>query len=117
MAEHGKMSDRINTERTEEFIEEHESLSDIKLDFMARLVTIVIAALGLITALAWDRTLEDIFTEYFGPLTNLSQKILYASLLTIISVIITLALRRSFIRKEVGHRIRHRRVTRNSHKK
>ena len=101
------MSDRINTAHTTEFFEE-ESLHDIKLDFMTRLVTIVIAALGLITALAWDRTLEDLFTAFFGPLNSLSQKITYAVLITLLAVCVTLMLRRTYIRKEVGHRIRRR---------
>jgi H+/gluconate symporter-like permease len=108
MPEYPHMSERINIAHEEEFFEE-ESVRDIKLDFMARLMTIVIAALGLITALAWDRTLEDIFTAYFGPLNNLSQKILYASIITLVAVLVTLFLRRTFIRKEVGHRIRRRR--------
>ena len=101
------MSERIDSGRAEAFIED-ESIHDIKLDFMARLVTILIGALGLITALAWDRTLEDVFAEYFGPLSTLSKKVTYATVITLLAVVVTLILRRSFIKKEVGHRIRHR---------
>ena len=105
--EYTKMSQRINTNRTEEFFDD-ESIHDIKTDFMGRLVTIVIAAMGLITALAWDRTLEDIFTTFFGPLNSLSHKITYAVVLTLLAVTITILLRRAFIKKETGRRIRQR---------
>ena len=105
--EYKKMSDRINSDRAEEFMNE-ENVLDIKTDFMDRLVTIIIAALGLITALAWDRTLEDIFTEYFGPLTSLSHKIIYAGVITVIAVTVTIFLRRMFIRKEKKRRGRGR---------
>ena len=73
---------------------------------MGRLVTIVIAAMGLITALAWDRTLEDIFTYLFGPLNSLSRKITYAVVITLLAVTITILLRRAFIKKESGRRSR-----------
>ena len=98
--EYTKMSDRINSHPTEEFIEEEE-IHDIKKDFAVRFATIVIAGLGLITALAWDRTLEDLFTEYFGPLNSISSKVIYASLITFFAVVISLILRRTFIRKAI----------------
>ncbi len=97
------MSDRINSDRAEEFLDS-QRLLDIKTDFMGRLVTIVIAALGLITALAWDRTLEDLFEHFFGPLTSLESKMLYASLITIGAVFVTVLLRRAFITKDKKRR-------------
>ncbi|MEI8130672.1 MAG: DUF5654 family protein [bacterium] len=110
--EHSKMSDRINSDRAEDFLDS-QHLLDIKTDFAGRLVTIIVAALGLITALAWDRTLEDIFTHFFGPLTSLSRKITYTVVITIFAVAITILLRRFFIikeqvRKRVDHLRRHR---------
>ena len=100
------MSERINSHATEEFIED-EQVHDIKTDFRVRFVTITIAGLGLITALAWDRTLEDLFTEYFGPLNSVSSKVLYASLITFFAVVVSLILRRTFIRKEIKSRRKH----------
>lgn len=96
--EHTKMSDRINSYTTQEFLDE--SIRDIKTDFTGRLVTIIIAALGLITALAWDRTLEDLFTEFFGPLDSLSHKLMYASIVTVLAVFATVLLRKFFIKEK-----------------
>ena len=93
------MSERINSDRAQEFLKS-QRISGIKTDFMGRLVTIIIAGLGLITALAWDRTLEDIFTTFFGPLSSLSRKITYAVVITIVAVIVTIFLRKMFIQTE-----------------
>lgn len=104
---HERMSERINSHTSEEFLEA-QKVADIKTDFATRLVTIMLAALGLITALAWDRTLEDIFTNFFGPLNRLSIKILYAVLITLLTVTLTIFLRRIFIiKKERYQRRRH----------
>ncbi len=97
--ETSKMSDRVNSDRAEEFLDS-QHLLDIKTDFAGRLVTIIVAALGLITALAWDRTLEDVFTHFFGPLTSLSRKMTYTIVITIFAVVVTIILRRFFIIKE-----------------
>ena len=105
--ETSRMSESINSDRAAEFLDKQQLL-DIKTDFMGRLVTIIIAALGLITALAWDRTLEEIFTHFFGPLTSLSRKITYTVVITVFAVGITILLRKMFIIKEqVRKRIDH----------
>ena len=97
--EYHKMSERLDVHREREFFNDEET-ADIKLDFFGRMVTIMIAALGLITALAWDRTLEDIFTSLFGPLNSLSRKISYAVLITVLAVVLSIILRKYFIRKK-----------------
>lgn len=99
------MNQEINVARSEEFLAD-EMVHDIKTDFLGRLVTIIIAGMGLITALAWDRTLEDLFIEFFGPLNSLSSKVIYASVITIFAVAVSLFLRRIFISKEVKNRQR-----------
>ncbi len=97
--EHSRMSDRIGSKHEKDFIDE-ETVRAIQVDFMGRLVTITIGGLGLITALAWDRTLEDIFIEFFGPLTTLGRKLTYTLLITVFAVLVTILLRKIFIMKE-----------------
>lgn len=57
------------------------------LDKMSALVT---AAFGLVAALAWNEAIKGIFKEVFGTQETLIPMIIYASVVTVIAVIITL---------------------------
>ncbi len=67
-------------------------LDQIHRQFFDRLVILAIASLGLITALAWDETLREIFRRIFGNDGSLSDKILYTVVITLIAVTISLLL-------------------------
>jgi NADH:ubiquinone oxidoreductase subunit H len=61
-------------------------------DFIFRLGTLFIASLGLVTALAWEDAARSTFTEIFGPLDNIADKLLYAIIITALAVIISISI-------------------------
>lgn len=81
------------------FDETKELLKELKVNHVAdqfsnRVITLVIASLGLTTALAWDDTLKELFRTIFGSGETLSNKLFYSVSVTLIAVIITLVLAR-----------------------
>ncbi len=68
------------------------SVNKVGTEFLERVILLIVAGLGLITALAWDTVLKDIFNLIFGDLGSLYQKIAYALLLTLITTIVTMRL-------------------------
>ncbi|MES2059946.1 MAG: DUF5654 family protein [Patescibacteria group bacterium] len=83
----------------EEFIRKYE-IRRIHIDFFERLIFLIIAGLGLITALAWDVFFKDFFIEIFGHIDSTDQKLLYAVLLTFLTVVVTIFLRKCFKRRK-----------------
>ena len=79
----------------EKFMEKYE-LRRVRSDVLERVVTLVIAALGLIAALAWDETLKQLFDELFGGRDTLGGKFSYAVLITVIAAFISVRLGRLF---------------------
>ncbi len=67
--------------------EKVKSLREEILDKMGALVT---AAFGLVAALAWNEAIKAIFKEVFGTQETLIPMIIYASVVTVIAVVITL---------------------------
>ena len=72
-------------------------LKEIELDrihheFVNRLSTIVLAALGLVTALAWDDVLRQMFADFLGAESTLLQKIYYAVTVTFLAAFISVIL-------------------------
>ena len=88
----------INTENTKEFFEE-EDFREIKMTFIGRVVTIIIASLSLIAALAWDETLHDLFREFFTSSESIGAKLGYAILVTLLTVVISVLVGRRFLKK------------------
>ena len=76
------------------------SMREIKNEFIGRVVTIVIAGLALITALAWDETLKGVFTYFFGELTGLNNKLLYALTVTFFAVVVSIIIGKIFLKKK-----------------
>ena len=94
----------VKIPQMEEFVENMKNpkpmADDIKIEFLGRVVTIVIAGLGLITVLAWDETLKDLYEQFFSHITNVSQKLGYAVFVTIFSVLVSIIIGRIFIKKK-----------------
>ena len=92
--------DRENKEvgALEKFLEKYE-LHRASYDFTDRIIIIVIGALGLIAALAWDDALKGIFETFFGEQHTLGEKIFYAFLITAVAAGISVTLRRFLLRK------------------
>ena len=62
------------------------------LDKISALVT---AAFGLVAALAWNDAIKTIFKEVFGESNTIGPMVLYAVIVTIIAVILTIIVARA----------------------
>jgi len=68
-------------------VEKEEPLKVIALDKMAALIT---AAFGLVAALAWNEAIKAIFKEIFGEADAIGPLLIYAIVVTIAAVILTI---------------------------
>ena len=64
-----------------------EPLKVIALDKMAALIT---AAFGLVAALAWNEAIKAIFKEIFGEAEAIGPLLIYAIVVTVAAVILTI---------------------------
>ncbi|MBC8515679.1 MAG: hypothetical protein H8D31_00340 [Nitrosopumilus sp.] len=62
------------------------------LDKMAALIT---AAFGLVAALAWNDAIKAVFKEIFGTADAVGPMLIYAIMVTIIAVILTIIVARA----------------------
>ncbi|MEK7506935.1 MAG: DUF5654 family protein [Patescibacteria group bacterium] len=69
-------------------------------DFFEKVALLIISALGFITALAWVEAAKVTFQQLFGGLTTITQRFLYALLITLISVIISVVIGKVFLRRK-----------------
>lgn len=71
--------------------EEPKTLKEEILDKFGALIT---AAFGLVAALAWNEAIKAIFKEVFGTAESIIPLIIYASMVTIIAIILTFIIAR-----------------------
>ena len=90
---------REGVEHVEEFLKDQKNLRSLRVNFIERIVTIVIAGLGLIAVLAWDDALKHLFHELFAEESTLVQEFLYAIVLTILASLVAVALGKILIHK------------------
>ena len=72
--------------------EKEEPMKVIVLDKIAALVT---AAFGLVAALAWNEAIKAIFKEIFGEADSIGPLLIYAIVVTIAAVVLTIIVARS----------------------
>ncbi|MDB5183086.1 MAG: hypothetical protein JWO47_870 [Candidatus Saccharibacteria bacterium] len=82
-----------------ERILEHYELNRIHTDVFEKAILLVIASLGLITALAWDTALSSLFERMFGGRQTLAEELSYAAVITIIAAVVSVLLGRSIKKK------------------
>ncbi len=73
-------------------VEKEETLKVIALDKIAALIT---AAFGLVAALAWNDAIKAIFKEIFGEADAIGPMLIYAIVVTIAAVILTILVARA----------------------
>lgn len=91
------IKEKFEISEMEKFLEKHE-LRHIHSDVLERIITLVIAALGLIAALAWDEALRHIFETLFGGKGTLFEEISYAIAITVLAALISVQLGRLFFK-------------------
>ncbi len=99
MAEDKGIQSKIGFKDMEEFLDAYE-IKKIRSSFVDKITTIIFVALGLVTALAWEEALRSIFEYLFGHVDTVGEKTLYALIITLITVIISVYFGKYFINKK-----------------
>jgi hypothetical protein len=63
-------------------------------EVLDRVIQLVVAAFGLVAALAWNDAIQTLFTAVLGEAGSLAAKFLYAVLITGVVVFVTVRLSR-----------------------
>ena len=70
----------------------------MKIEILDKIAALITAAFGLIAALAWNGAIRAIFERLFGTADNITAMIVYAVIVTIIAVLVTIWIARSLKR-------------------
>lgn len=62
----------------------------LKVQILDKIAALVTAAFGLVAALAWNGAILAIFKEFFGEADSIGPMVIYAIVVTIIAVILTI---------------------------
>lgn len=62
----------------------------MKSEILEKIAALLTAAFGLVAALAWNGAIRAIFEELFGSADNITAMLIYAVLVTIIAVLVTI---------------------------
>ena len=74
---------------------EEEEKPTLKTEVLDKISALVTAAFGLVAALAWNDAIKTIFKEVFGESNTIGPMVLYAVIVTIIAVILTIVVARA----------------------
>ncbi|MCH9657412.1 DUF5654 family protein [archaeon] len=75
--------------------EEEEKPATIKQEILDKLSALIMAAFGLVAALAWNDAIKAIFKEVFGDSSTVVPMLIYASMVTVIAVIVIIIVARA----------------------
>lgn len=65
---------------------------ELKKEVSNKLTALITAAFGLVAALAWNDTIKTLFVTLFGTADNLWAMLVYALVVTLIAVFVTIKL-------------------------
>ena len=65
----------------------------MKKKVIEKLAALITAAFGLVAALAWNDTIKAIFKQVFGTAEGVWSMLIYAVIVTIIAVLVTIKIR------------------------
>ena len=68
---------------------------EFKVQLLETFASLITAAFGLVAALAWNDTIKAVIKEAFGTEDDLVGMVVYAIIVTVIAVIMTLLISRS----------------------
>lgn len=75
--------------------ESKEGQASLKVEILDKIAALVTAAFGLVAALAWNEAIKAIFKEIFGTAEAIGPMLIYAIVVTIIAVILTIVVARA----------------------
>lgn len=82
----------------EKFLKRYE-IAHLRSTIFERFTILILSASGFVAALAWDDALKGMFKEFIGLSGTIGGKFLYALLVTIVAVILSMILGRKLIEK------------------
>jgi len=91
---------KSDIEKIQKMLEEQE-FHRLHSTFFERITILLISAMGLVTALAWDEAFKDFFEHFVAPLDTFGAKFYYAFLITVLAVILSIILGKIFLKKKV----------------
>ena len=74
----------------------------LKTEVLDKIAALVTAAFGLVAALAWNDAIKAVFKEIFGTEDAIGPMLLYAIIVTIIAVILTILVARAAANAKEG---------------
>ncbi len=93
-----KESTENNLDKLDGLLKEYE-LDNIHSDFIEKLIFLFIAALGIITAVAWDQVLKLIAQELFDKVGDVWSKVIYAIFVTAITVLVSIIVNKVYMKR------------------
>jgi len=69
-------------------------IKEVKREFKERTITLILGGFGLVAALAWNEAIKTLFETIFPKKNELIGKFIYAAIVTIVVVIISLQLKK-----------------------
>ena len=87
------------SEQIETFLKTRE-LAKFRVSFVEKITILIISAFGLIAALAWDDAFKTLFGVLFHNLSLLQEKFLYAGIITILAVILSILLSKLILKEK-----------------
>ena len=75
--------------------DEEEKPATLKQEILDKTAALIIAAFGLIAALAWNDAVKAIFKAVFGDTSTIGPMLLYAIIVTVIAVMLTMTVARA----------------------
>ena len=73
---------------------DEEEKEPLKVEVLDKISALVTAAFGLVAALAWNEAIKAIFKEIFGEAESIGPLLIYAIVVTIAAVILTIIVAR-----------------------
>lgn len=71
-----------------------QKVNKARLEIQAKSITLILGGFGLVAALAWNEAIKSLFEELFKETGTLISKFVYAILVTVIVVIISMQIKR-----------------------
>ena len=75
--------------------DDEEKPTTLKQEILDKIAALVTAAFGLVAALAWNDAIKAVFKEVFGQADAVGPMLIYAIIVTIIAVILTIIVARA----------------------
>ncbi len=67
----------------------------LKVEVLEKIAALITVAFGLVAALAWNEAIKAVFKEVFGSAESIAPMLIYAIIVTIAAVILTIVVARA----------------------